>query len=258
MKKFIVIANWKMYKTIDEACATYLEITKKVRPYSLLDKIDIVIASPSPYIYSLYNKSLEENNGILLAAQNCSVESFGAYTGDVSAPMLKSIGAEYVIVGHSESRKYFNETDSDINKKITMAIKYNIKPILCVGEPIEVRNLGRHIDFVVNQLNMALENLSDIQRKGLIIAYEPLWAIGTNNSASSADAENMHVAIRLWMASKYGNELASSLRIVYGGSVSPDNIASLSKEPNIDGVLVGGASLDPDKFFQIIELYSKR
>ncbi|MGE9616728.1 MAG: triose-phosphate isomerase [Solitalea-like symbiont of Acarus siro] len=178
--------------------------------------------------------------------------------GDVSAPMLKSIGAEYVIVGHSESRKYFNETDSDINKKITMAIKYNIKPILCVGEPIEVRNLGRHIDFVVNQLNMALENLSDIQRKGLIIAYEPLWAIGTNNSASSADAENMHVAIRLWMASKYGNELASSLRIVYGGSVSPDNIASLSKEPNIDGVLVGGASLDPDKFFHIIELYSKR
>lgn len=244
MRAPIIIANWKMHKTLMEARHFIAELIQEVST----SKYQIGVAAPYTALDGC-SKALSGTN-ILLGAQNIHEKSCGAYTGEISADMVKDAGAKFSIIGHSERRKYFSETNSIIQKKIETAIEKNIIPVLCIGETLQER--GDTQKVLEKQLTECLGMLSIDQLKNLIIAYEPVWAIGTGKPASPQQANEAHSFIRSYCGERYSQEFANQIRIIYGGSVQPNNVQSLMLQPNIDGLLVGGASLEAASFIKII------
>lgn len=245
MRKPLIAANWKMNLTLQEAKDFANELKKTTFDYK---NKDVLIAPPSLYLTEMI-KILKK---VKLSAQNIHFESTGAFTGEISADMLLSLGVKWTIIGHSERRQLFGETDEMINKKVLKALDKGLNVILCVGELLNEREAQIEKEIVISQLGLNLNNISSEQMKQVVIAYEPVWAIGTGKTAKSEDAEEMHKTIRDFIKKKYGRKIANNIRILYGGSVKPDNIKELMSMNNIDGVLVGGASLKFDSFLKII------
>ena len=248
MRKPIISANWKMNKTISEAVSFCDEFIPLVRG---INDVEIIIAPPYTALQSVIERCRGTN--ILISAQNLFYEEKGAYTGEISPVMLKDIGCEYSIIGHSERRQYFGETNEIINKKLKAALKVGLRVILCIGETLEERNSGRTFDVLDSQIKGALEGIG---LDNIVIAYEPVWAIGTGVTATPLQAEEAHQRIRALLREIYGSR-AEEIRILYGGSVTPENIDSLMTEPDIDGALVGGASLKPESFAKIVNYRRK-
>ncbi len=220
-----------------------------------IDTVDIVIAVPFTALTSAYE--ILKNTNVKLGAQNMYFEDKGAFTGEISPQFLKEIGVEYVILGHSERRDIFKETDALINKKLQKALSINLKPIVCIGEHLEEREAGKTTDKIEYQINKTFKDLSKEEMLKVIIAYEPIWAIGTGKTASPEQAEEIHVFIRNLLSQKFDNEISESIRIQYGGSIKPNNAEDLFNKKNIDGGLVGGASLQSDSFIHIIKAADK-
>ena len=246
MRKKVIAGNWKMNKLPNEA----IDFIDRLTPLVKDTKNEVVVCVP--YTDLFYALLTAQGTNIKIGAQNMHFEEKGAYTGEVSAQMLKSIGVEYVIIGHSERRQYFNETDETVNKKVKTAFKHELKPIVCVGETLEQREAGKAEEIITNQTEKALEGLTDEQVQNTIIAYEPIWAIGTEKTATSEDANNAIKAIRDKICQIYGQNVGKSIIIQYGGSVKSANCKELFTTSDIDGGLVGGASLDPEEFAKII------
>jgi triosephosphate isomerase len=244
----LIAGNWKMYKTPDEAAETAQQL---VRGVGSVTDVDIMIAPTFIALAAVYEAI--KNSPIALGAQNLYWQDEGAYTGEISAPMLKSAGCRYCIIGHSERRQYFAETDETVNKKIKAAIKAGLQPILCVGETEKERESGQTLSILDKQIKKGLEGLVLEQLDLLIIAYEPVWAIGTGKTATDDQAQEVHQFIRSLVKNNFGQALSDSIRILYGGSVKPDNITSLMAMPDIDGALVGGASLSAESFRKIVK-----
>jgi triosephosphate isomerase len=244
----LIAGNWKMYKTPQEAAETAEQLVEQVRDVS---DVDIMIAPPFTALESV-SRAIK-NSPVALGAQDLYWEEEGAYTGEISAPMLKSMGCEYGIIGHSERRQYFGETDKTVNQKIQAAIRIGLKPVFCIGETEQERESEQTFSVLDKQVRKGLERLVLEQLDTLIIAYEPVWAIGTGKTATDDQAQEVHQFIRSLIEKSFGNELSKSIRILYGGSVKPDNILNLMEMPDIDGALVGGASLDADSFSQIVK-----
>ena len=247
MRRKVIAGNWKMNMLPNEA----IEYIQAFEPLVKDAKAEVILCVPyTDLFYCLMNA---QNTNIKIGAQNVHFEEKGAYTGEVSAKMLKSIGVEYVIIGHSERRQYFAETDETVNKKIKAALENELKPIVCVGETLEQRESGKTEEIITTQTKLALEGLTKEQVKGIIIAYEPIWAIGTGKTATSEDANNSIKAIRKEIASIYGEDIAEKVIIQYGGSVKSSNAKELFACSDIDGGLVGGASLKPEEFSKIVK-----
>ena len=238
-----------MYKTQGEALA-FAESFMKLLSAKKYDN-EILVCAPFTLIEPLAAKL--RGSGVGIGAQNMHFEEEGAFTGEISAAMLCEIGAEYCVIGHSERRQYFAETDETVNKKLHTAYKHGIKPIFCVGESLDEREKGLEFDVVKAQLNKGLSGLSRQDASAIVIAYEPVWAIGTGRNATAEQAEEMCAYIREETGKIYDPETADKIRVQYGGSIKPENAAEILGMPNIDGALVGGASLDPEKFFAICE-----
>ncbi|RPE09065.1 triose-phosphate isomerase [Chitinophaga lutea] len=252
MRKKIVAANWKMNLTLDKGEQLVNDIL--AAGLKLAEGHEVVIAPPFPYLVKI--KQLIRNYpGISLAAQNCYSEKSGAYTGEVSAEMLQSIGVDYVILGHSERREYFAESNAQLAKKIDLALANGIKPIFCCGEPLEIRQAETQNDYVSKQLEESLFHLDAAALKNIVIAYEPIWAIGTGLTASAQQAQDMHAFIRAKIAEKYGREAALGLTILYGGSAKPSNAKELFACADVDGGLIGGASLVAADFTAIVQSF---
>lgn len=248
MRKIIIAGNWKMNKSPLEA----IELINFLKR-DLIDitEVDIVVCPPFLAL-SDASEILHESN-IGLGAQNIYWEDSGAFTGEISAPMLKSLGVQYTIIGHSERRQLFGETNETVNKKIKAALRHELIPIVCVGEVLEEREAGKAFDVIKEQCEESLKGLTDEEMGKIILAYEPVWAIGTGKTATPEQAEEVHKFIRGLLAETHNEELASGMRIQYGGSVKPENTADLMSQPDIDGALVGGASLEYDSFSKIIK-----
>jgi triosephosphate isomerase len=249
MRKQIAAANWKMNKTFEEAEKLLDDIIKA--DISLQPQQRAIFAVPFPYLVMADSK-LSGRKNYAVAAQNCSDKRSGAFTGEVSAEILQSLGIQYCILGHSERREYFHETNQEIAAKINLCLQYDIEPIFCCGEPLEIRESGTQNDFVAIQLKESLFHLSAEQLQRMVIAYEPIWAIGTGKTATTAQAQEIQLYIRNVLAERYGKELASTLSILYGGSVKAGNAKELFNCPDVDGGLVGGSSLVAAEFIQII------
>ena len=247
MRKPMMVANWKMNKTRDEALAFIYAINESLPS---CDVVDTVICAPAILLRDLVKR---QGDNLRIGAQNMHYEEFGAYTGEISPVMLHTTGVEYVIVGHSERRSLFGETDEFINKKVISALSHGLKPILCVGETLDQRELGITSSVIRNQLEIALKGVSSDDIKNIIIAYEPVWAIGTGKTASPSDAENECKNIRDAIKELYNAVTADEIRVLYGGSMKPANAKELLLCPNIDGGLVGGASLDPTSFLELVK-----
>ncbi|HEY6640315.1 MAG TPA: triose-phosphate isomerase [Nitrospiraceae bacterium] len=250
MRKPLIVGNWKMNKTASEAAAFIRDLRERV-PAS--PHADVVLAPPFTALESARN-ALGSSSYLSLAAQNVHWETHGAFTGEVSAPMLRDLGCRYVIVGHSERRTLFGERDEHIQMKVLAALRHGLSPILCVGESLVHREAGRTESIVTAQLSGGLEGLTTQNLATVTIAYEPVWAIGTGRAANTEQAVTVHRSIRLFIETGWDNKTASAIRILYGGSVTPQNIESLLGSDAIDGALVGGACLDPDSFATIISL----
>ncbi|WP_340372408.1 triose-phosphate isomerase [Peribacillus sp. FSL E2-0218] len=248
MRKPIIAGNWKMNKTLSEATA-FLEEVSNLIPKQ--DVIDTVVCAPALFLDQLVQAA--KGTDVKIGAQNMHFEDNGAFTGEVSPIALADLGVSYVILGHSERREMFNETDEAVNKKAHAAFANQLTPIVCCGETLEQREAGETNDFVACQIEKGLAGLSDEQLKQAVIAYEPIWAIGTGKSSSAQDANEVCAHIRSVVADKFSNEAAAAIRIQYGGSVKPENIKEYMAQPDIDGALVGGASLKPDSFLQLLE-----
>ena len=246
MRKKVIAGNWKMNMLPDATIRFIDELTPLVK--STQSEVILCV----PYTDLFYALLTAQNTNIKIGAQNMHWEESGAFTGEVSAQMLKSIGVEYVIIGHSERRQYFNETDETVNKKIKSAFNVGLKPIVCVGESLEERESGKAVEKVTNQVKLALEGLTENQVEDVIIAYEPIWAIGTGKTATSEDANNMIKQIRQEISKLYGQIVAERVIIQYGGSVKSSNSKELFSTSDIDGALVGGASLKSDEFAKIV------
>ena len=246
MRRKVIAGNWKMNMLPNEA----IEYIEAFAPLVKDTESEVILCVPyTDLFYCLMNV---QGTNIKIGAQNMHFEEKGAYTGEVSGKMLKSIGVEYVIIGHSERRQYFNETDETVNKKIKTAFENELKPIVCVGEKLEERENGKAEEIVTNQIKLDLEGLTKEQVKNTIIAYEPIWAIGTGKTATSQDANNMIKTIRKQIVDIFGNDVAEEVIIQYGGSVKSSNAKELFTTSDIDGGLVGGASLKPDEFSKIV------
>ena len=245
--KPLIAANWKMNKTKKKK-KKFIEEFSLIARYIPNDR-EVMIAPVSLYIDLLIN-NLNSNIGI--GAQNMYWEESGAYTGEMSAVMIKDIGCKYVIVGHSERRQYFCEINETVNKKIKSALNHDLIPIMCVGETLEQRENGETISFITNQVKEGLDGISINDPEKLVLAYEPIWAIGTGKTATPELAQEVHENIRKILIELFGSTKGNEIRILYGGSVKPDNVYSLMKMKDINGALVGGASLDPVSFYKII------
>lgn len=252
MRKPIIGGNWKMNKTSGEAEKLVRGLVSDIGSYG---DVEVAIFPPFPYLQRLSN--LLTGTVIGLGAQNMFWEENGAYTGEVAPSMLVDVGCDYVILGHSERRQYFEEKDEGINKKIKKALEFDLTPILCIGEKLEERKKGEARTVVESQLRGCVADLDESQLNSIVIAYEPVWAIGTGETATPGQAEEMHEFIRGILKELAGEEVAESVRIQYGGSVKPENIKELMKQPDIDGALVGGASLTADSFSSIVK-YKER
>jgi triosephosphate isomerase (TIM) len=252
MRKPIIAGNWKMHKTLSEA-KSFVEEVKGSVPSN--ERVEAVICAPALFLERL----VEAANGtdVRIGAQNMHFEESGAFTGEISPVALSDIGVSYVILGHSERREMFNETDEAVNKKTLKAFQHNLIPIVCCGETLEQREAGQTNELVGNQVRIALTGLSEDQAKQTVIAYEPIWAIGTGKSSSASDANEVCAHIRSVVAEQFSPEVAEAIRIQYGGSVKPTNIAEYMSQPDIDGALVGGASLQAQDYLQLLEEGSK-
>ncbi|NLP29918.1 MAG: triose-phosphate isomerase [Clostridiales bacterium] len=246
MRKPFIAGNWKMFKNIKEAKEFSEEFLKLYVPS------DVQVAICAPYTQLSVLVDSFKGTGVKVGAQNMHYEDNGAYTGEISANMLKEIGVDYCIIGHSERRQYFGETDETVNKKLIKAFEYNILPILCVGEKLEERDSGREYDVVKTQLIKAFESISEAAMEKLTVAYEPVWAIGTGRTATPEQANEMCGYIRSVITELYSEEIADKVIIQYGGSVKPSNISELMNMYEIDGALVGGASLKPTDLIEIV------
>jgi triosephosphate isomerase (TIM) len=249
LRRPLIVGNWKMNKTASEAAAFICDFRKRV---SASPHADVVIAPPFTALETAYS-TLGPSSWINLGAQDVHWEEQGAFTGEVSAPMLRELGCRYVIVGHSERRTLFGERDENIQKKVRAALKHGLTPILCVGESLAEREAHRTESIVTDQLNNSLAGLTVQDLATVAIAYEPVWAIGTGRAATTEQAMTVHRSIRLFLEAGWNTQTASTIRILYGGSVTPQNIESLLVSDAIDGALVGGACLNPDSFATIID-----
>lgn len=250
MRKQIAAANWKMNLTLQQAESLVDELI--AIPHDLKQNQEAVFGVPFPYLVSIKNK-LAGKQHAYVAAQNCYDKKSGAYTGEVSAEMLKSIAVDYVILGHSERREYFNESNEMLAAKVNICFENGLKPIFCCGEPLTIREGGTQNSFVETQLKESLFHLTADQLTGFVIAYEPIWAIGTGKTASNEQVQEMHAHIRSVMADQYGKEVAGSISVLYGGSVKANNAVAIFSQPDVDGGLVGGASLVAADFAAIIK-----
>ena len=246
MRKKVIAGNWKMNMLPNEAISFIEELTPLVKN----TENEVILCVP--YTDLFYSLLTAQGTNIKIGAQNMHFEDNGAYTGEVSAKMLKSIGVEYVIIGHSERRQYFAETDETVNKKVKKALQENLKPIVCVGETLEEREAGKTSEIITNQTEKALEGIDEKQLENIIIAYEPIWAIGTGKTATSEDANNSIKQIRNKIMEIYGQNMSKRVIIQYGGSVKSTNAKELFTTSDIDGGLVGGASLKAEEFSKIV------
>jgi triosephosphate isomerase len=242
-----IAGNWKMYKTVHESVVFIKELRGVIKD---IPDVEIVVAPTFLAVHAVAEAARNSNIGV--AAQNLYWEREGAYTGEVSAPMIKEAGAEYVIIGHSERRRLFGETDAAVNRKVIAAIAAGLTPIMCIGETLEERERNQTLDVLDRQLRDGLDKVSTDQAAELVVAYEPVWAIGTGRNATAAQAGEAHAHIRLRLRQWFGGDAAEQCHIIYGGSVKPDNIRELIAEPDVDGALVGGASLDVKSFADIV------
>ncbi|UCC18747.1 MAG: triose-phosphate isomerase [Promethearchaeota archaeon] len=253
MRKPIIGGNWKMNRGTPQEAKDMLE--RLVPLVKDIDTVDIVIAAPFTVLVTLYDTL--SNTNIKIGAQNMYFEEKGAFTGEISPIFLKDIGVEYVILGHSERRDIFKESDALINKKIKKALAMDLKPIVCIGEHLEEREANKTTEIIKYQINETFKDLDKDEMSNIIIAYEPIWAIGTGKTATPEQAEEIHVFIRKLLDQKFDRETADSIRIQYGGSINAKNAEDLFNKENIDGGLVGGASLQSDSLFQIIKAADK-
>src|SRR5215208_64233 len=248
MRKPVIAGNWKMYKTLSEAVDTALALKPLV---ANANHCEVVIAPVFTAIKTVADRL--EGSNVRVAGQDCSTEvEEGAHTGEVMASMLRDVGARYVIVGHSERRQFYAETDPVVNKKTRAGLASGLTVIMCVGETLEQRDKGSAENVVSQQLNGGLSGLTALDLDRIIIAYEPVWAIGTGRTATPEQAQEIHAFVRRVFADRFSQEAASRLRVLYGGSVKPDNIAGLMRQPDVDGALVGGASLEAESFARIV------
>jgi triosephosphate isomerase len=252
MRKKIVAGNWKMNKNLQEGIELAAGLKKALEGQK--PNCDVIIGTPFIHLASV--AEVVKGSVIKVSAENCADKESGAYTGEVSAAMVQSTGAQYVILGHSERRGYYNETSAILNDKVALALKNGLTPIYCCGEALEVREAGTQKEFVINQLKETVFQLSAEDFKKIIIAYEPIWAIGTGKTATSDQAEEMLKDIRTAIAEKFGKEIAENTSILYGGSCNAKNAAELFSKPNVDGGLIGGASLKVDDFVAIINAWN--
>ena len=249
MRQNIVAGNWKMNKNLQEG----LELANAVNELAESKTSDALVIIAPPFIHLA--DAARVLTGVKLSAQNCASEESGAYTGEVSVDMIKSTGAEYVIIGHSERRSYYNEDNKVLAKKVDLALAAGLKPIFCIGEVLPEREADKHFDVVGNQLQEGIFHLSEEQFSNVIVAYEPVWAIGTGKTASPDQAQEMHKFIRDQIASKYSETEADETTLLYGGSCKPSNAAELFANPDVDGGLIGGASLKAEDFIQIVNAF---
>lgn len=253
MRKKIVAGNWKMNKLADEANALANEVMAKVKAEVPAD-VQVIMGTPSIYLNQI-NQLVQGIDNLAVSAQNCHEKASGAYTGEISASMLASLGLKYVILGHSERREYFNETNEQLAEKVNAALENGLTPIFCCGESLDMRQNGDFLKFVADQLTASLFHLSEEDFSKIVIAYEPIWAIGTGLTASSEQAQEMHAYLRKHLASKYGQTIADNCSILYGGSCNPKNAQELFACEDVDGGLIGGASLKADDFIAIAKSY---
>ncbi|MEM8894654.1 MAG: triose-phosphate isomerase [Bacteroidota bacterium] len=253
MRKHIVAGNWKMNNTIEEGKKLTSEIVNMVKDEVMDDTIAVLC---TPFVHlGTTSGSIDGPANIFLGAQNCSQHESGAYTGEVSASMLKSVGVSYVILGHSERREYFAESDELLAAKVDKVLEHGLVPIFCCGESLEIREKDEHYGFVTEQLTNSLFHLSADDFSKIVIAYEPIWAIGTGKTATSEQAQEMHAKLRAHIAGQYGEEIANNTSILYGGSAKPSNAPELFAQPDVDGGLIGGASLKSRDFVDIIKSF---
>ena len=247
MRKFIVAGNWKMNTTVPEGVELAKAVVEKAK--DLPANVELVVAPPFTHLACVAD--VLKGSKVKLSAQNCADHEKGAYTGEVAVNMLTSIGCEYTILGHSERRQYYGETDEKLVVKTQLALAAGLKVILCVGENLEEREAGRHFDVVTVQTKNVLYNFTAEDMKNVVIAYEPVWAIGTGKTATAAQAEEIHACIRNVIEQKFGKAVAEDMTILYGGSCKPSNAKELFAQPDIDGGLIGGAALKADDFIGI-------
>lgn len=249
MRKKIVAGNWKMNTTLQEG----VELAKAVN--SMVNENDVTVVLCTPFIHLTEVKKVISKKNVFLGAQNCADQKSGAYTGEVSAAMVKSTGATHVVLGHSERRAYYSETDAKLAVKVKLALENELTPIFCIGEVLEEREAGKHFDVVKSQLNKGLFDLSAEDFSKIVIAYEPVWAIGTGKTATGEQAQEIHKVIRDHIAAKYGASVAENTSILYGGSCKASNAGELFANPDVDGGLIGGASLKAEDFLGIVNAY---
>jgi triosephosphate isomerase len=250
VKNKLIVANWKMHKSYIEGLLLANAVVAGLEKFT--GPVDIVLCPPFIHLQTV-SSMLKDYLRLHSGAQNCHHVEEGAFTGEVSAKMLKSVGAEYVIIGHSERRIYQNETSEMIEGKVKLVLSAGLKPIFCCGEPLEIREKNQHLEYVERQLEQSLFDFNADEIQNVIIAYEPIWAIGTGKVASPEQAQEMHAYIRKLIEEKYGSELSNNLTILYGGSCNANNSIDLFKQKDIDGALVGSASLNADDFLQIVK-----
>ncbi|MFA7677083.1 MAG: triose-phosphate isomerase [Candidatus Omnitrophota bacterium] len=248
MRQVFIAGNWKLNKSIKEAIELVTELKRDLID---IETADIVVCPVFTALSDVSDVIIDSN--IKLGAQDVYWQESGAFTGEVSSTLLKDAGCTYVIIGHSERRKYFFETDETVNKKIKAAQNAELIPIVCVGETLEERESGKTMEVIKGQLQGSLQSLDNQSLQTLVIAYEPVWAIGTGKTATSSQAQEVHGFIRNWLAERCNTQVSQEIRILYGGSVKPSNIKELIQEPDIDGALVGGASLERETFSQIVK-----
>ncbi|MGQ0575895.1 MAG: triose-phosphate isomerase [Pseudonocardia sp.] len=246
----LVAGNWKMNLNHLEAIGLVQKLAFAL-PEKYYAKVEVAVLPPFTHIRSI--QTMIDGDGLLMVhgAQDLSPHDAGAYTGDVSGAMLAKLGCRYVVVGHSERREIHGESDETVNAKVHAALRHGLVPVLCVGEGLDVREAGEHVAYTTRQLTAALAKVTAEQARTLVVAYEPVWAIGTGRVASAADAQEVCAALRAALASLYGDELAAGVRVLYGGSVKAKNVGEIAAQPDVDGALVGGASLDADEFAQL-------
>lgn len=252
MRKNIVAGNWKMNKTLQEG----LNLAKGIEAALAGKKVNCEVIIGTPFIHLASLAQTIDTKKIGIAAENCADKVSGAYTGEVSASMVASTGAKYVILGHSERRAYYHETPEILKEKVLLALANNLTPIFCIGEVLEEREAGKHFEVVKSQIENSLFNLSAEEFGKIVLAYEPVWAIGTGKTATAAQAQEMHAFIRATLAAKYGKTVADNCSILYGGSCKPSNAKELFANPDVDGGLIGGAALEVESFMGIIEAFS--
>ena len=251
MRTYLMAGNWKMNNTIPEAVVLTQQLCNQYN--RKWDDVDVVICPPSIDLKSAYTVLDFDKTKISLGAQNVHWEESGAFTGEVSIPMIKDAGCEYCIVGHSERREMFNETDTSVNRKVKALVAAGIAPIVCVGESLALRDSGEYLEFITAQVRAGLAGLDELDMKQVVVAYEPIWAIGTGRTATPEQAQEVCAAIRAVLAEMFGVETADATRVLYGGSMNVGNVESLLAQADIDGGLIGGASLKADSFRQLVE-----